>query len=155
MSFTRFDTDPPHRPATPVRWLVASLLAVAGSLAVDALLVRLGTAIFPSTKGYDHFRFGDYATLTVIGVVAACLGWPVVARLCAAPRRLFGMLAVAVTVVLLLPDVLILAQGQPVRAVLVLMVMHVAIAVVTYGALVLAAPVRARRSGGVPVVSAS
>ena len=51
-------------------------------------------------------------------------------------------MAVLVTVVLWLPDVYILMQGQPGNAVAVLFVMHVAIALVTYNALVRLAPVR-------------
>ncbi len=39
----------------------------------------------------------------------------------------------------------ILKQGQPAKAVAVLMCMHLAIALVTYNALVHLAPVRARR----------
>jgi hypothetical protein len=47
--------------------------------------------------------------------------------------------------VLWLPDVYILATGQPARAVAFLFVMHLAIALVTYSALVYLAPVRARQ----------
>jgi len=47
--------------------------------------------------------------------------------------------------VLWLPDVFILMKGQPAKAVAVLFVMHVAIALVTYNALVRLAPVRALR----------
>jgi hypothetical protein len=51
-------------------------------------------------------------------------------------------MAVLVTAVLLLPDLYILAKGQPVKAVLVLMIMHLAIGLVTYNALVHLAPAR-------------
>jgi hypothetical protein len=50
-------------------------------------------------------------------------------------------LAILVTVVLLLPDVYILYRGQPADAVAVLMVMHLAIALVTYNLLVRLAPI--------------
>jgi len=46
--------------------------------------------------------------------------------------------------VLLLPDVYLLKQGQPAKAVAVLMCMHLAIALVTYNALVRLAPIRRR-----------
>ncbi|HEY0932352.1 MAG TPA: DUF6069 family protein [Trebonia sp.] len=105
---------------------------MAGSLGADALLVVIGERVFPATRGYQHFQFADYAKLTVIGVVIACLAWPVVTRVSSAPRWLFLRLAVAVTLVLWLPDIYILAVGQPPRAVAVLFVMHLAIAVVTY-----------------------
>jgi hypothetical protein len=57
-------------------------------------------------------------------------------------------LAIAVTLVLLLPDIYILKQGQPARAVAVLMCMHIAIGLVTYNALVRLAPVKIRRRRG-------
>ncbi len=44
-------------------------------------------------------------------------------------------MAVLVTLVLWLPDLYILANGQPPKAVAVLMVMHLAIALVTYNCL--------------------
>jgi len=50
-----------------------------------------------------------------------------------------------VTMVLLLPDVAIWYLGQPATAVFVLVWMHLAIALVTFLALVTLAPVRSRR----------
>jgi hypothetical protein len=143
LSLLRVDFAPTGRQPSAARVLAASVLSVAGSLAADAVLVVVGTAIFPSTKGYVHFQFSDYAKLTVIGVVIACLAWPVVTRITSEPRWLFFRMAIAVTLVLLLPDLYILANGQPPKAVAVLMVMHLAIALVTYNALVRLAPVRA------------
>ena len=72
----------------------------------------------------------------MIGVVIACLAWPVVTRISSAPRWLFLRMAVAVTLVLWLPDVYILALGAPPRAVAFLLLMHLAIALVTYNCLV-------------------
>jgi hypothetical protein len=129
----------------------ATVVAVALSLAADALLVGAGTRVFPSTRGDGHFRPGDYATLTVIGVVAAGLAWPVVVRVSPAPRWLYLRLACLVTVVLWVPDVVLLARHQPARAVLVLMVMHLAVAVVTYNVMVRLAPagrMRGEDAGG-------
>ena len=126
------------------RVVMATLAAVAGSLAADALLVVIGQAVFPGTRGYVHFQFHDYAKLTVIGVLIACAAWPVVARLSSAPRWLFFRLAIVVTLVLWLPDLYIWHQGQSAQAVLVLMAMHLAIALVTYNLLVRLAPTRAR-----------
>ena len=42
-------------------------------LLADWLLARAGVAVFPATKGYAHFQFGDYAKLTIIGVLIAYL----------------------------------------------------------------------------------
>lgn len=133
---------PRHRPPTFFRVALATVAAVVLSLLADATLVAVATRAFPSTVGYTHFRFSDYARLTVVGVLIACAAWPVVARVTEAPRRLFFWSAIAVTAVLLLPDLYIALQGQPGRAVCVLVVMHLAIAIVTYNLLVRLAPVR-------------
>ncbi len=142
LGWARIDFRPTHRPPEWWRVAVATVLSVVLSLAADAALVAIGTHLFPATKGYVHFQFHDYAKLTVIGVLIACAAWPVVARLSSAPRWLFFRLAIVVTLVLFLPDVYILHQGQSAQAVLVLMSMHVAIALVTYNLLVHVAPVR-------------
>jgi hypothetical protein len=145
--------DFPSEPAlpTPARLALASVVSLVGSVGVDALLVVVGTGVFPSTKGYVHFRFSDYGKLTAIGVVIACVGWPVVTWLSSSARWLFLRLAIAVTLVLWLPDLWILSKGQPAKAVAVLMAMHLAIAVVTYNSLVHLAPPHRRHgvaSGG-------
>jgi hypothetical protein len=145
LGLARVDFEPPHRQSSAARVLFALAVSIAGSLAADAILVVIGTRLFPSTKGYAHFQFSDYAKLTVIGVVIACLAWPVVTRISSAPRWLFFRLAVLVTLVLWLPDLYLLDLGQPGRAVAVLMVMHLAIALVTYNCLVHIARVRAAR----------
>jgi hypothetical protein len=144
MSLLRLDLRPSHGQPGPARLVFATVLSVAGSLLADAALVAIGTRVFPSTKGYVHFGFHDYARLTIIGVVIACAAWPVVCRVSSAPRWLFFRLAIAVTVVLLLPDLYILHQGQAARAVGVLMLMHLAIGLITYNALVRLAPARRR-----------
>ena len=131
-----------HRQPSAVAVLAASAFAIAGSLAADAILVAIGTHVFPSTKGYVHFHPGDYAKLTIIGVIIACAAWPIVTRISSTPRWLFFRQAIAVTLVLWLPDLYILYKGAPSRAVAVLMVMHLAIAVVSYNCLVHVAKVR-------------
>ena len=145
LGLVRVDLAPAHRQPSSLQIAIATAVSVAGSLAVDAILVVIGQAIFPSTKGYVHFQFSDYAKLTVIGVLIACAAWPIVTRISSDPRWLFFRLAIAVTLVLWLPDLWILHLGQPVQAVVVLMVMHLAIAVVTYNCLVHIAAVRSNR----------
>jgi hypothetical protein len=132
----RLDIKASHRQPSVVRLVVATVIALGGSLAADAILVAIGTAVFSTTRGYVHFAFSDYGKLTVIGVMIACLGWPVITRITSSPRWLFLRLAVLVTVVLWAPDLWILDRGAPPKAVAVLMVMHLAIAFVTYNALV-------------------
>jgi hypothetical protein len=146
LELVKVDFAPTHRPPSSARVVLATVVSLVGSLAADAALVAIGEAVFPSTKGYGHFRFSDYSKLTIIGVIIACVAWPIVTRISSAPRWLFFRLAIVVTLVLLLPDVYILKQGQPPRAVAVLMCMHLAIAVVTYNALVRLAPVRPGRT---------
>ncbi|HXW87328.1 MAG TPA: hypothetical protein VEJ42_03635 [Streptosporangiaceae bacterium] len=141
------DFAPAHRQPRTISVVIATVLALVGSLAADALLVTIGSAVFPSTRGYVHFQVLDYGKLTVIGVVIACAAWPIVTRISSAPRWLFLRMAIAVTLVLWLPDVYILMRGQPPRAVAVLFVMHLAIAVVTYNCLVRIARIRPLAAG--------
>jgi len=138
----RIDFPADHPRPQAFRFALAVLIATAGSLAADKILVALGTSLFPVTKGYVHFRFSDYGKLTIVGVIAACVAWPIVLWISSSPRWLFSRLAVLVTLFLWLPDLWILAKGQPVRAVLILIVMHLAIALVTYNVLVHLAPAR-------------
>jgi hypothetical protein len=148
LELVRIDFAPTHRPPSTLRLLLATVVSLIGSVAADAALVAIGEAAFPSTKGYTHFQFSDYSKLTIIGVIIACLAWPIVTRISSAPNWLFFRLAILVTLVLLLPDLYILKQGQPAKAVAVLMCMHLAIAIVTYNALVRLAPVRPQREQG-------
>jgi H+/Cl- antiporter ClcA len=138
------DFRPPRQPSKG-EVVLASLVAIVGSLVADWILVAIGTRLFPSTKGYQHFQFFDYSKLTVIGVIIACLGWPIVTRISSTPRWLFYRMAIAVTVVLLAPDAFIWVNGASTDAVFVLVVMHLAIAVVTYYSLVALAPTRRLR----------
>ena len=140
LSLTRVDFKPASTQPSRARLGIATLVSLVGSLGADAILVALGTNVFPSTRGYGHFQWWDYTKLTVIGVIIACMAWPIVTRISSEPRWLFFRMTIAVTLVLLLPDVWILMRGAPTRAVLVLVVMHLAIAVVTYTALVRIAP---------------
>ena len=144
MSWARIDLAPDHEQPRWSRVVLATCASIVGSLAVDALLVELGTRMFPSTRGFVHFQFSDYAKLTIVGVIVACLGWPVVTRISSDPRWLYLVLAIGTTVVLLAPDVWILLQGETAKGIVVLVGMHVAIAAVTYLCMIIIAPVRRR-----------
>jgi hypothetical protein len=145
MALARVDFHPPHRSPALWRVAVATVVAIVLSLLADRLVVVIFNHVFTDTVGYTHYRFSDYGKLTVVGIVIACAAWPVVARLTSAPRWVFVRLAVLVTAVLLLPDLYIWHQGQPIDAVGGLMCMHLAIGVITYLALVHLAPVRLSR----------
>ena len=136
----------PHRQPSTYEVLFATVTAVIGSLILDAILVKIGETVFPKTVGYAHFQFMSYAKLTVIGVLGACAGWPIVTRITSQPKWLFLRMALVVTIVLLLPDLAIWALGQPGAAVFVLVWMHRAIAIITYLSLVILAPVRGARN---------
>ncbi len=146
MSFVHLDFAPNHQQPSAGRLALATVVSLGGSLLADALLVVIAQAIFPGIKGYPHFQFSDYGKLTVIGVIIACAAWPITTRITSAPRWMFVRMAVAVTLVLWLPDVYILViQHQPAKAVAFLFMMHLAIAVITYNSLVHLAPVRPLR----------
>ncbi|HSY15652.1 MAG TPA: DUF6069 family protein [Jatrophihabitantaceae bacterium] len=142
LRLARIDFSPNHTQPAPLNVTLATIVSIVASLLCDAVLVAIGTAVFPSTKGYPHFNFSDYGKLTIIGVIIACVAWPIATRITSAPRWLFARLAVLVTLVLLLPDLAILVNGQSPRAVAILVLMHLAIALVTYHSLVRLAPTR-------------
>jgi hypothetical protein len=127
------------------RWILATVIAVGASIAACAALAAAGIALFPSTAGYEHYQFGDYAKLSSIGVIGAALAWPIVTLVTTRARRLYLWLAIIVTIVSFAPDAWILRGGQPAPAVADLAVMHVAVGAITYLALVFIAPQRARR----------
>ncbi len=145
LAIARVDWTPSHRQPSLMRLAVATVLAMAGSLAADAILVGIGTHLFPGTAGYEHFRFDDYAKLTIIGVLIGAAGWPVLTHISSAPRWLYGWLTVLISLALFLPDAWLLIGGQSPQAVVVLMAMHVAIAAVLYSTMVMVAPVRRTR----------
>ena len=145
LDLIHLDFAPEHGQPSGGRVVLATVASLVGSLLADALLVVIAQAVFPSTKGYSHFQFADYGKLTVIGVIIACVAWPITTRITSQPRWMFFRMAILVTLVLWLPDLYILVKGQPAKAVAFLFVMHLAIALVTYNALVRIAPVRVPR----------
>jgi hypothetical protein len=142
-----FRLDLPRGTAQPSvwRWIVATILAVLASLAACFGLAHFASALDPAIAGYGHFQVGDYAKLTIVGVIGACVGWPVVAWFTSQGRRLYLWLAIAVTLVGLAPDAWILYQGQPAAGVATLVAMHFALAIITYPAMVFLAPQRGNR----------
>jgi hypothetical protein len=131
-------TPPAHR-----RVLAAGLAAAAVSLAADVALATIGQAAFTVPASFGKFSFGTYALLTVLGVAGATATWAAVTRLSWRPKWLLTRLAALVTALFLIPDFLLLGTpGNPAGPVVILMLMHLAIAVITYTALTKAAPVR-------------
>jgi hypothetical protein len=142
LRLVRFDPRPAHRQPSSARLVLATVTAIALSLLADWLIAKFAIALWPSTAHYPHFHVADYARLTVVGIIGAAIGWPIVTRWCAAPRWLYLRLAVLVTAVLLLPDVYLYLRGSQAKAVLALVGMHLAIAVISYNSIVRIAPVR-------------
>ena len=124
----------------PLLLVVASIVALTGSLLACAVLVLIGVRAFPDTAGYVHFQFSDYAKLTTIGVLIGCIAWPVFCAVFVRPRLLYVWATVLASVVLLAPDAWILVHGAPPHAVVVLVAMHLAVAAVTLSALLFLAP---------------
>lgn len=124
------------------RTATASSFAVILSLAADAALVKLATFDDRSIRDFSHFRFADYGTLTIIGVIAACVAWLIVTHLVQSPRTLFFRLAIVMTLVLWIPDLWLFFRHENTKAVMTLVTMHVAIAIITYNLLVRVAPAR-------------
>jgi predicted MFS family arabinose efflux permease len=148
-ALARLDFSPRHQQPSWWRLVLATVASLAGSLIADALLVAVGEHVLHVSSKYQHFHLSDYGKLTVIGVIIACVAWPITTRITSHPRWMFFRMAIAVTLVLWLPDLYLFYLGQPPRAVAVLMCMHLAIALVTYNLLVHLAPVHpARREPG-------
>jgi Family of unknown function (DUF6069) len=125
------------------RVVAAGLAAAVVSLAADLMLATVGRAAFTVPAAFGKFAFGTYAPLTVLGVAGATAAWTAVTRLSSRPKWLLTRLAALVTALFLIPDFLLLGTlGNPAGPVAILMLMHLAIAVLTYAALTQLAPVR-------------
>ena len=130
-------------PPTHRRVVAAGLAAAAVSLAADLILATIGQAAFTVPAAFGKFSFATYALLTVLGVAGAATTWAAVTRLSSRPKWLLTRLAALVTALFLIPDFLLLGTwGNPAGPVAILMLMHLAIAVITYTALTELAPVR-------------
>lgn len=130
-------------PPTQRRMVAAGLVAAAVSLAAGLTLATIGRAAFTVPASFGKFAFGTYALLAVLGVAGATATWAAVTRLSSRPKWLLTRLAALVTALFLIPDFLLLGMpGDPAGPVAILMLMHLAIAVITYTALIKVAPVR-------------
>ncbi len=141
--FTRTGPAPHAVPPALRRVAAAGLAAAAVSLAADLVLVAVGRAAVTVPASFGKFAFGTYALLTVLGVAEATGAWAMVTRLSSRPKWLLTRLAALVTALFLIPDFLLLGTpGNPAGPVVILMLMHLAIAAITYVAVLTIAPVR-------------
>ena len=142
-----------HPMPSALRVAVMTVLSALASIVVNAGLVWLAKASDPSLQRYSHFRLWDYGTLTAVGVVAAGAAWYVATRSLPSPRHTFFRVAVVVTLALWVPDVWLLIKHEPTRAVVFLVIMHAAVALITYNFLIYGAPVGAREQHGTGAVA--
>ena len=141
--FTRTGPAPHTVPPALRRVAAAGLAATAVSLAADVVLAAVGRAVFTVPASFGKFAFGTYALLTILGVAGATGAWAMVTRLSSRPKWLLTRLAALVTALFLIPDFLLLGTpGNPAGPVVILMLMHLAIAAITYVALLTIAPAR-------------
>ncbi len=124
------------------RLVAAGLAAVAVSLLADIVLAAIGQAAFTVPAGFGKFGFGSYSLLPVAGITGATATWWAVTRLSSQPRWLLTRLAALATALFLIPDFLLLGTpGNPGGPVVILMLMRLAAALITYTALIKIAPV--------------
>jgi len=138
-------TGPAPQAAPPTHRCLAaaSLAAAAVSLAADIVLATAGRTAFTVPASFGKFSFATYGLLTVLGVIGATVTWGALTRLSSRPKWLLTRLALLATALFLIPDFLLLGTpGNPTGPVVILMLMHLAIAAITYTALINIAPVR-------------
>jgi hypothetical protein len=137
--------------ATPLRLAAAlAIPIVAGSL-IAAAVAAITRAIATVPAAFSPFRPSSYISLIVLGVAAGAAGWLTVRRRPDDPAAVLRVLAPAVLLLSLVPDVIVGAAktmaGTTWAGVLGLMAMHLiiaALAVSTFAkALPLPAPKRA------------
>ncbi len=128
------------------RVALATTFAASASVLVNFALVHLAISFDPTLTYYAHFRLSDYGTLSVLGVLCAGAAWYLVAHNVTEPRTMFFRVAVVSMLILWIPDVWLYVKHEPTRAVTYLVVMHLAVALITYNSLVFAAPVGQRVS---------
>jgi hypothetical protein len=142
---TRLDLRPLHPPPSLGRIALAGVLSAVASVVACVILSEAGKALLSPPASFDKFTPPGYIVLTVLGVAAATVGWAILVRMTSQPRWCLTVAAVLVTIVLLLPDVAILPQ-DPTSDVVVLMIEHVAIAIITTWLLLRVSPPGTRPS---------
>ena len=140
---TATGSSPKAAPPGHRRLAAAGLAAMVVSLVADVVLAEAGRAAFTVPASFGKFSFGTYGLLTVLGIAGATATWGAVTRLSSRPKWLLTRLAALVTALFLIPDFLLLGTpGNPTGPVVILMLMHLAIAAITYTALIKVAPAR-------------
>ena len=143
--------------ASPVRTrpLVVSALLAVVSGSIVATLLCLGVAAIAHAAGastqFLALTPAVFTPFVVIGAIGGAVGWAIIARRSAQPRRLLRVLVPVVLLVSLIPDVLVGISkplpGTSWGAVIALMVMHVVVAACVVTAYRYFMPVRRGSAG--------
>jgi hypothetical protein len=109
-------------------------LAIVASTAVNLIIRAAGLAVFDISPEFLPLASASATIMfTAIGVLAATITFAVISRLAKRPVRVFQIVAAVALALSLVPDVLFLvfpSPGTSVQAVAILMIMHVAAAII-------------------------
>jgi hypothetical protein len=136
-----------HSPAdtSATRVVIGVVAAAIIAIAVNAL-VASGTSTLNPNGTQMGLVLTAFAPLTVIGVLAATIGWAAVRRYAANARAVLRVLVPVVLVLSFIPDFGLLFAGMADAVNLVgLLIMHVVVAVITVTALSRVLPVSGQR----------
>lgn len=130
------DTRRPSPLRTALILVAACAVAVALNAGVAALAVQAG-----ADPTFGPLTAPAYTTFTIVGIVIGWLGWRIIERHAAQPRRVLAILVPVVLVLSFVPDLLLMTlqfiPGTTVGAVVALMAMHVVVVAVAVPAYVL------------------
>jgi hypothetical protein len=133
-----------HQPR-PIEFVMASIVAISGSLIACIVVVTLTSRWFPLALKNSHMQFADYYVPIIVTVAIGCAAWPVVTWISSRGRRLFLCVGIAVVVLIVALDVWIFDANRPVATAAIMVAMHLGVALVTYLSLVFLAPQWPRR----------
>ena len=129
------DTSLPARSAglapTAGEVVVGLLGAAVISVVVNTVIALVARNLIPADVERMGLAVGEYAPATVIGIALGTLGWYLVRRFAANPRRVLRVLVPVVLVLSFIPDLGILAAGASVVNSLALIAMHIVVAAAT------------------------
>jgi len=134
-----------HQPR-PVEFAMGSIVAISGSLIACIVVVTLASRWFRLALKYSHLQFADYCVPVIVVVAIGCAAWPVATWISSRGRRLFLCVAIAVTVLTIAIDAWIFDAKHVAATAVIMAVMHLGVASVTYLSLVFLAPQWPRRA---------
>jgi hypothetical protein len=119
--------------------LVASLVALVGSVAANQLVRAIAVALLRPDPGFMPLQVGPPIFFSVIGVLGAIGAYALIGRLSRRPVTLFRRVALATLLLSLVPDLIMLVSpfipGTTLPNVIALMLMHIVAWYITVQAL--------------------